>query len=55
MTVEQLIKRLQNLGEENLDREVIIFDCASYFTPYKVEVLKDSYWRKELVGKVIID
>lgn len=55
MTVEQLIKRLQNLGEENLDREVIIFDCASYFTPYKVEILKENHWRKELVGKVLID
>jgi len=55
MTVEQLIKRLQNLGEENLDKEVIIFDCASYFTPYKVEILKEDHWRKELAGKVLID
>lgn len=55
MTVEQLIKRLQNLGKENLDKEIIIFDCASYFTPYKVEILKEDHWRKELVGKVLID
>lgn len=55
MTVNDLIRSLQKLGEENLDKEVIIFDCASHFTPYKVEVLKDGYWRKELVGKVLID
>lgn len=55
MTVSDLIKALQRLGEENLNREVIIFDCANHFTPYKVEVLKDKYWRKELVGKVLID
>lgn len=55
MTGRDLIQALNKLGEENLDREVIIFDCATYFTPYKVEVLKDDYWRKELIGKIIID
>ena len=56
MTVGQLIKSLQNLGEENLEREVIIFDGPSYFTPYKVELLKkEDAWTKGLLGKVLID
>ena len=54
MTARQLIKSLQNLGEENLDREVIMFDTGSSFTPYKVEILSDEEWRRHQ-GKILID
>ncbi len=54
MTVRELIKTLQDLGDENLDREVevfdkkvLVFDGPSYYTPYKVEVHKDRKWDKQ--------
>lgn len=53
MTARQLIKTLQDLGEENLDRDIIIFDGPSYYSPYKVEIL-DEKWNKH-TGKIIID
>lgn len=56
MTARQLITALQSLGEENLDREICIFDgqWPSWYTPYKVEVLDDDKW-KILKGKILID
>ena len=53
MTVRELIEELNELGEDNLDREVIMFDSAASYTPYKVMVL-DSTW-KSLEGSVLID
>ena len=53
MTVRRMIKTLQDLGEENLDREIIMFDGPSYYTPYKIEVLGGDWNR--LCGKVMID
>lgn len=50
----ELIKALQDLGEDNLDREIVMFDGPSYFTPYKVEVLKDKSWGRQK-GKILID
>ena len=55
MTARELIKALQDLGEDNLDREVIMFDGPSYYTPYKVEIMKDKNWGKKLQGKIMID
>ena len=37
MTARELIKALQDLGEDNLDREICMFDGPSWYTPYKVE------------------
>ena len=54
MTARDLIQTLQNLGEDNLDREVIMFDGPSYCTPYKVEILSQD-WGKKLQGKIMID
>jgi hypothetical protein len=54
MTARELIKSLQDLGEDNLDKKVIIFDGPSYYTPYKVEVITDKNWGK-LVDKIMID
>ena len=54
MTARQLIKSLQELGEENLDREVIIADAGSFYTPYKVEILSDEEWKRQQ-GKILID
>lgn len=54
MTARQLITALRTLGEENLDREICIFDALSWFTPYKVEVLDDDKW-KTMKGKILID
>lgn len=55
MTARQMIESLQNLGEDNLDREVVMFDGPSYYTPYKVEILNDKDWSKYLQGKIMID
>lgn len=52
MTARELIKALQDLGEENLDKDIIMFDGPSYYTPYKVEILK--HWG-QLSGKIMID
>ena len=54
MTARQLIKSLQELGEENLDREVIMVDGPSTFTPYRVEILEDDTWKLNK-GKILID
>ena len=53
MTARELIKALQDLGEENLDGEIIMFDDISYYTPYKVEILTNQF--KDLQGKILID
>lgn len=53
MTARQLIESLQNLGEENLDREIVMFDSASYYTPYKVEIME--HWSNNLNGRILID
>ena len=54
MTARDLIKALQDLGKDNLDREIVMFDGPSYYTPYKVEVLKDKSWGRQY-GKILID
>ena len=54
MTGRQLISLIQNLGEENLDREIVMFDGPSHYTPYKVEILKEEQWHN-LAGKILID
>ena len=53
MTARELIASLQELGEENLDREIVMFDGPSSYTPYKVEILKDNFPR--LKGNILID
>lgn len=53
MTAKELIKALQNLGEENQDRQIIMFDGPSYFTPYKVKILDGQF--SHLQGKILID
>lgn len=53
MTAKELIKALQDLGEENQDRQIIMFDGPSYFTPYKVEILDEQF--NTLQGKILID
>ena len=54
MTARELIKALQDLGEENLDKQVIMFDGPSYYTPYKVEITSDPKWGN-LKDKIMID
>lgn len=54
MTAREMIKALQELGEDNLDRELIMFDSAAHYTPYKVEIL-GSEWSKAIQGKILID
>ena len=53
MTARELIKVLQDLGEENLDRDIVMFDGPSYYTPYKVEILDGQF--SHLQGKILID
>ena len=54
MTGRELIKALQDLGDENLNRKIVMFDGPSYYTPCKVEVLKDRKWDKQY-GCIMID
>ena len=54
MTASELIKALQNLGEEALDKEICMFDGPSWYTPYKIEILGKD-WGERLQGKVMID
>ena len=50
MTVEELIKELQKMPQ---DKEVIMFDGPTYYTPYRVYICD---WKaKEFNGKVVID
>ena len=49
MTVSELIKELEKMPQ---DKEVIMFDGPSYYTPCKVSVCD---WKDKLNGKVIID
>ena len=53
MTARELITKLQELGDENLNRTVIVMDGPSSYTPYKVMVLDDSWGRLE--GNILID
>ncbi len=53
MTARELIKALQNLGEDNLDRDIVMFDGPSHYTPYKVEILDGQF--NHLQGKILID
>lgn len=53
MTARELIKILQDIGEENLDKEIIMFDGPSYYTPYKVDMLNNKF--DNLQGKILID
>lgn len=57
MTARELIKRLQDLGEKNLDKEVYMFDCATYYTPYRVKIIDEniSFKNKRLLGNIMID
>ena len=50
MTVAELIAKLQKMPQ---DKEVIMFDGPSQYTPYKVEVA--DWGGKNIKGKVIID
>ena len=53
MTARELIKALQDLGEENLDRDIVMFDGPSYYTLYKVKILDGQF--SHLQGKILID
>lgn len=53
MTARELIKVLQDLGEENLDRDIVIFDGPFNYTPYKVKILDGQF--SHLQGKILID
>ena len=55
MTARELIKALQDLGEENLDRNIVMFDGPSFYSPYKVKILEDKAWGNRLIGKIMID
>lgn len=54
MTARELIKALQDLGEENLNKEIIMFDGPSYYSPFKVEILANQKYNR-LQGKILID
>jgi hypothetical protein len=41
MTARELIQTLQNLGEENLDKEVLIYDVYRYVNIDTVKIMKD--------------
>ena len=50
MTVAELIKKLEKMPQ---DKQVIMFDGPSYYTPLKVYICE---WKeKRFNGKVVID
>ena len=53
MTAREMIKALQDLGDENLGKEIIMFDGPSYFTPCKVKILDGQF--SHLQGKILMD
>ena len=53
MTLKELIRQAQALGEENLDKEVIMFDGPFYYTPNKLTLIGDSFPRFK--DKILID
>ena len=53
MTARELIKALQDLGE--LDKEIVIFDGPSYFTPNRIKILSGKCYDKDLQGTILID
>lgn len=53
MTARELIKALQDLGKENQNKQVVMFDGPSYYTPYKVEVLDEQF--SHLQDMILID
>lgn len=53
MTARELIKALQDLGEENLNRDLVMFDGPSWYTPTNVAILGRK-WGKQ-AGKIMID
>lgn len=55
MTARELIKALQDLGEDNLDRDIVMFDGPSFYSPCKVKILEDKAWGNRLMGKIMID
>ena len=57
MTARELIKRLQDLGEENLDKDVILLDCTTYYTPYRLKIIDEEsgFKNKRLIGNILID
>ena len=54
MTARELIKALQDLGDENLDKDCITFDGPAYGIVSRVKILDDK-WSKRLQGKIMID
>lgn len=55
MTARELITQLQTLGENNLDREVIMVDGPAFYTPYRVKIIDENSWGKYSKGKILID
>ena len=53
MTARELIQELQNLGEDNLDREIVMWDAGHPYSPYKVKILQGQF--HSLEGKILID
>ena len=54
MTARELIKALQDLGEENLDKDCITFDGPSFAIVSRVHIL-DEKWSERMQGKIWID
>ena len=54
MTGKELLEALQKFSEEDLNRDIIMFDGPSYFTPTRVIITNDT-WSKKLRGKLMID
>lgn len=56
MTARELIAKLQALGEENLDKDILMFDGPSYCTPCKVKLITENDgWSKKFLGSILID
>lgn len=54
MTGRELIKTLQELRKENLDRKIVISEGSKYWTHYTIKVLKSKIWNEQK-GCILID
>ena len=58
MTAKEMIKALQDLGKENLDKELVIREVAiaadpKFWTPYRVKILNSNIFGEQR-GNIII-
>ena len=55
MTGEELIKKLEKLGKDTLKKDVVMFNCGHYCTPFKVEIMDVGGGYDYMKGRILIE